>query len=408
MNIFLINPAIIYSVVWLLALSLYQLHFSNILTPLNSKTVVYILLSVVMVCLAWITAKLILYKVRFPKYHVYDSCISNDTFFKIRCLFATWVIGTCITLIYLHDLPILTIFGWSHMTYADYGITSLQGFLNAILQSISIYMLYLYLTIKNRRYLYFFILTLLFPLFTLNRGMLTSMVLEALFTFLVFSSLRTISLVKLFLFAMFFIVFFGLMGEFRYIGVIDDSDLIYKAFNISEDYPIWLPKSFIWFYLYVTTPLMNISNIIYQFPDFSFQPYVMIFSTFPTLLRSILEAPVTINLANPAFNVASFMPHFLTAYGYVGSLIFYYFASFISFYYYYKFLLKGRLTDGFILIILLHSIVLSIFSDFFFIATYIFQIILQYYVFGLISYNNFLKKIITSQKKFENLDSIKN
>ena len=379
---FFINPAIIYAFVWLAALGLYFLHYSNVLLALSSTTLSYILLSILMPILAWMFFALIRKPFKLTEKVNINTPVSLNAFFKIRMLVMIWSLGTLFTVCYFRTLPILTVFGLGHMTYAQYGIHSLQGFLNAILQSLSIYALYLFISTKNKKYLWLFLVTFAFPFLTLNRGMLTSMMLQSLFVILVFRKIKLKTFIKIVIFAISFLFLFGFMGVFRYMAANVHNSHLYSIFEISANYPNWLPKSFIWVYIYITTPLNNINNIIHQFPTFAFHPYAMIYSAIPTFIRNMLAVPIHVHLINSAFNVSSYMPDLLLAYGYVGSLIFYFFASLVPIYFFYKFLLTKRLRYGFILVIFLHSIVLSVFSDFFFLQVYIFQVLLQYFVFS--------------------------
>jgi oligosaccharide repeat unit polymerase len=134
--------------------------------------------------------------------------------------------------------------------------------------------------------------------------------------------------------------------------------------------------------MYLTTSINNLENIISSFDDWNFEPFFILFGMLPTFIRNALSNPHSVDLVSEAFNVSSFMPNYLAAFGVYGSLIFYFLAALIPLYFYRKFLREGNMKHGFILVIFLHSILLSIFSDFFLIQVYIFQILLQYFIFN--------------------------
>ncbi|MEV9594155.1 O-antigen polymerase [Aliarcobacter butzleri] len=380
----LANPAFVFSFIWLIALFLYTRYWSNIFLILSDKTFYYILLAVFVSLFSWLffivinKSKSIEFKRKIFKF-TYNSERKIILFFNI------WIIGTVIELIYFRDLPILSLFGLSNMSYHDFGLPTLHGFLNAIILSISMYMLYKYILTDKKVFLIYYLATLFVPIAGMNRGMLTSLLLQSLFVILVFKGIKLKSLLKICFYIVVFVFLFGMLGELRYQGNPDD---LYTVFQISENFPTFLPKSVMWVYMYITSSINNIENMIYQFEDFNFQPYIVIFGLIPSVIRVHLDLPIQQNLVDVAFNVTSFMPNYLGAFGIYGSLFFYFFASMIAMAVYYRYINRYELRFGFTLIILLHSIVLSIFSDFFAIQVYVFQILIQFIIFSKININN--------------------
>lgn len=88
----------------------------------------------------------------------------------------------------------------------------------------------------------------------MNRGMLTSLLLQSLFVILVFKVKSILKIVIL--------------------------DLVSRWIipSISESFPSFLPRSVMWVYMYITSSINNIENMINQFEDF--QPYVAIYLVF--------------------------------------------------------------------------------------------------------------------------------
>ena len=373
----LANPAIIYSSVWLFSLFLYTRYWSGIFLELTSLTYEYILSSILAVIISWL-----LYAFAYRRFNInyfrrlYN--FSHLTKHKIKIFLMIWIFGTLIEVLYFRDLPILALFGLSSMTYADFGLPSLHGFLNAIILSLSMYSLYLFILTNDKKYIGYYILTIFVPLVGMNRGMLTSLLIESLFVFIVFKGTTIKTIIKIIFFIIVFALVFGMLGELRYSG---NPDNLYAVFNITDNYPVMLPRSFIWIYMYMTSSLNNIENIIYNFNDVNFEPYSAIFGLIPSVIRAHLNVPVQQDLVVSAFNVSSFMPNYLTAYGLYGSIFFYFLASLVSMGVYYRYVSTYSFASGFTLVIFLHSIALSVFSDFFAIQVYMFQVIIQVIIF---------------------------
>ena len=196
--------------------------------------------------------------------------------------------------------------------------------------------------------------------------------------FLVFKQVTKVALMKLSGSFVFFLFIFSWLGSLRNV---DGENDLREVFRVSSSYPEWIPIDFMWIYMYITSSINNIENVILTYPDVNFEPYSAFFGLIPSFIRNMLEQPVTVDLVVDSFNVSSFMPNYLSAFGVYGSLVFYFFGALVSMYVFYKYIETRRLEYGFTLVILLHSISLSVFSDFFVVQVYVFQIVLQFFVF---------------------------
>jgi len=379
----LVNPAFVYSFVWGLALLLYTQYWSNVFLELSNLTIYYILCSMFVTIVSWFFFIVTTKSTRIGFTRI-SYAFSHHSEKKIKIFFKIWMVGMLVELLYFRDLPILSLVGLSNMSYHDFGLPSLHGFLNAIILSISMYMLYQYTLYNKKIYLFYYFSTLLVPIVQMNRGMLTSLLIESLFVILVFRNIKIKTIVKIIFFILLFIYAFGIFGELRYSGNAND---LYAVFQISDYFPEFLPKSIMWVYMYITSSINNIENIISNFSDVNFEPYKAMFGLIPSVIRVYLEMPIQQDLVQEAFNVSSFMPNYLGAFGIYGSILFYFISSLITMAIYYRYTKKFELSFGFTLVILLHSIALSVFSDFFALQVYVFQIIIQFIIFSKIKFN---------------------
>ena len=160
------NPSILYGIVWLSVLALYSLGYSNHLLPLDENTLFYVLASIFVVISSWLFFSLLTQNNLFPNQNPVQCNILPITQRRVRLLQKIWWIGTIFSVIYSGGFPLLSNFSGTQLLYTDYGLSSLQGLLNAILMSLSLYYLYCFIVFKNRRYLFYFLLTLVFPILT--------------------------------------------------------------------------------------------------------------------------------------------------------------------------------------------------------------------------------------------------
>lgn len=373
----LYNPSFVYAFVWILSFFLFSRGYSDLFLELTDSTKRYISLSVFSVFCGYLFCfVLFLNKTKIKK--TIPVVFMPKVMHRIRYLVVFWLFFSLVEVVYFRDLPILAVFGLGTITYHDFGLPSLHGFLNAIVLSLSMYSLYLYLAEKNNKYLFYYLLTLGSQVIAMNRGGLTSLLIESVFVYLVFFRLNFKAFVFFVLFVSFFVIAFGYFGEVRNVS---NSDDLYAVFSVNDKYPDFLPKQLLWVYMYMASPINNIINVIELSEDVKFAPYNAIFGLIPSVFRMYLDEPVKINLVVNAFNVSSFLPNYLAAFGFFGSLIYYFIGSFFSNSIYYFYRISRRIDFGFVLVIFLHSTALSVFSDFYSLQVYLFQVLLQFYVF---------------------------
>jgi oligosaccharide repeat unit polymerase len=376
----LINPALIYAYIWLLASFFYTRYWSEIFLPLSDGTLAYILGSIIAVGFSWAITKII-FANKPSLFNKNRELIKFSSSIKKKIVFITyvWCTFSFVELLYHRGLPILTVFGVGSITYDIYGIPSLHGFLNALILSLSMYMLYMLIETKSKKYLFLYMLTILPFILMMTRGGVTSLLLQSLFVLMLFKEIRFSLLVKLLLLSFIFIFAFAYLGELRNTNPATD---IYQVLQISSSYPDFLPKEFMWIYMYISSSINNLQNMMGVYDNWNFEPYILLYGMLPSFLRNALPMPYHVDLVVISFNVSSFMPKYLAAFGVFGSLIFYFISALVPLYFYQKFLRTRNVKHGFILVIFLHTIILSIFSDFFLIQVYIFQILLQYFIFS--------------------------
>ena len=86
--------------------------------------------------------------------------------------------------------------------------------------------------------------------------------------------------------------------------------------QLNSNYPEFLPDGFIWIYLYVTTPLNNISYNYENFEPF-YLPINNLIDILPNFLKNILgiKNPNPITLVNESLNVTSYLESFIGDFG---------------------------------------------------------------------------------------------
>lgn len=217
--------------------------------------------------------KLLFRNVRLIKFKV-ASFFAN----KINFLFKVWISISFIEIILFGGLPILNVFTGGTKTYADFGLPTLHGFANFIwwilvLNSIANFL-------KSKQYNKRDLITFIWPFLVLSRGLVIILILQ-FFSSYVFN-LKNIK-IKYVLYWV--IIITSLYFTFGYLGDLRSSD-----FSLVDKYSgVNSSSTFLWFYVYVTSPYVNLLNTINNIiPTYSFLPYATISGFVPTIFKSFL------------------------------------------------------------------------------------------------------------------------
>jgi oligosaccharide repeat unit polymerase len=233
---------------------------------------------------------------------------------------------------------------------------------------------------KEKKYIKYFLLCLLWPLMLITRQLFMSMAVQGILVYFFFNKLKTKNLLLFGVLALSIILLFGIVGDLRS----GNSDFFIAVAQPSSNYPTFLPSGFLWVYIYITSPLNNVNFNIHDYPLFNFNPSPLLSSILPSFIRdkiSFWGQSSNFKLVDDLLNVSSMFPNYLSAFGYFGSIFFYFIMGLIFNFIYFKTKRKKvNIKWVFILVVILHNILFSLFVDFFSSLVFIFQIVLHYII----------------------------
>jgi oligosaccharide repeat unit polymerase len=217
--------------------------------------------------------------------------------------------------VYFKGFPLLWLAMADGKNYMEYGISSLNGLLNAIylLSTTAFYLIYL----NEKSWKKFFILLLLFtyPVLVVSRQLFISLFLQIACCSLIFNPKR----IKTFAFIAFCVlVLFVLLGNFR-TGL---SQLV-QILEPEPFIPTWM-YSLLWIYAYIVTPFNNINASIDHIQPIG-MPHYELRSLLPSMFRSQLNfdtADSGFSLVHENMTVSSFYLSPLLDFGRVYAFIF--------------------------------------------------------------------------------------
>lgn len=197
---------------------------------------------------------------------------------KINFLFKLWVIISFFEILFFGGLPILNIVTGGTKTYADFGLPTLHGFANFIWWILVLNSIGNYLNIGKISKRDIFII--LWPFLVLSRGLVIILILQY------FSSyIYHLKKIKFKFILYFSIILVAMYFIFGYIGDLRSAD-----FSLTDKYSgVNSSSTFLWFYVYVTSPYVNLLNTINNIsPAYSIIPYATVSGFVPSIFKSML------------------------------------------------------------------------------------------------------------------------
>ncbi|TKK68028.1 oligosaccharide repeat unit polymerase [Ilyomonas limi] len=228
---------------------------------------------------------------------------------------------------YSRSVPLLALL--RNITFQDiaatFGIPVFHVFLVGFTVFLSIFFFHSYLSQKRKKYLLYYILTLVLTLLVISRITLTFIFIGSVLVYLMSIQKNFAGkILKIAVIAMLFFLAFGFIGNLRTGNEVDAGEVI---LNVSEAKPSFrqsgIPDSYFWAYMYIASPLanlqLNINRREVAFTKNNLQQLVIHEFFWDAVSKRIDEKynfnRTDITQINLAFNVGTVFSH---AYAYLG------------------------------------------------------------------------------------------
>tara|TARA_B100000427_G_scaffold316824_1_gene312268 strand:+ start:779 stop:1969 length:1191 start_codon:yes stop_codon:yes gene_type:complete len=286
-NIDFSRPDFVFMLVWIFPLILLQFFEMSFFLQIEKITYLLIIGNIISFYLIYSFTKRVVKNKRINKIDNIFHDISKIKNF-IKFLFIIWGFFYLISILYSNGLPLFWILYGSSLSYVDFGIPTITGFLNMIRAFMSVLALIIWFKTKEKKYflLIFFLLVSAF-IFEASRGNGLVLLLHIVGCYFLFFRFGKLQIFKLSISILLLILFLGIIEQYRYLRT--------ESYNIEEKYEDieFLNSSFgslrlyaIPAILYVTTPVQNLNySLIDQRPAVNY-PYHSIQSLVPTFIRS--------------------------------------------------------------------------------------------------------------------------
>ena len=371
-----------YTGIWVLVYILYSYRLSFLLEPLETSTIILVVGSSLSFVIGWVLESFDK-KWRLSRMNLNIPAIRELVGSKRvkNRLAVAWLIlgfGILLEIVFFHGAPGLFLFGIGpDISYVEYGIPGLHGLLNSIFYACCVVQFSRILLGLSKRSFFLILISISYPLLGMSRQILVSLVVQYVLVYFSIkkTSFRVLVTAGLLIASVFLI--FGYLGDIR-----SGREHIILLSQPTFDYPEWLPSAFIWFYIYLCTPLNNINFNINIEPNFF--PLDTLSSLIPSFAREEIMAlfgwkSQQWELVTESFNVSSLLKSFLTDFGVVGTIFFTLLCGLV-----FSRILRHSAKSPrafFTIIIFMHGLALSFFANLLFHLVFLFEILTIYWIF---------------------------
>lgn len=304
----LLHPIVLFTVVWLTVALLYAMHLSKLLI-FNTGEVLDVILTILATYLVTVSAVLgtrwVLVKT-FPGRLQAKPIDESKLDARLKRYFLIWIAATIVEIIVSGGIPIVWLVQGSSKTYFDFGIPSLHGLLNALLLSLSLCNMGLFLRYGRKRHLVVPVFVMFWSAMVITRNMMIVNLLQCVLIWLRMRAVRYTTIMLIAIVAAAALLVFGFIGDLR-----TGAEAFRALAQPTDTYPTWLPSGVLWVYIYLTTPINNVVFTIHSWtPTFNVLFPNTTSLLFPSVLRNAIypmDASTlgTGDLVTEAFNVST-------------------------------------------------------------------------------------------------------
>lgn len=311
------TPAFIFNIIWMIAFIFVEMKLSNTYQYEFSKYSKFVFVCMIVFFNVFFIIFTTCVKKTSSKRRKLFNFIKEETKKKfIIKLFYIWVLLTILEIIYCRGIPLIwKLLGMSY-TYATFGIPSVHGFINSLSWFIATITFIEYLDYNDKSYLKILLTINIVYVFLLARQ---SLITEIIQLTSVYMLKRKIKIKKLLIILLITIVGFGIIGGIR----TDNQFFVSKANLNVKNIPKW-SIGFLWVYMYVMTPVVNIAYFFDKFRTFTYGKSSII-TFLPTAFTRILnlkDLDTSNYLISQTFNVSTALLVPFKDFGIFGVIIF--------------------------------------------------------------------------------------
>ena len=260
-NLFISNPYVIFSSLWVIVLLLYSLDWSNLYPVLSTKLTLFLVgtITVTSIC-GYFTWRRKTFEVYFIE--------NTSRYYPVLRKYVRWIlILMVLDIIYSGYIPLVVYMNGpsNSSTYLDFGMPFVHIIVVNGCSLLFNCSFWLYRNSDSSKMKKSFLklcgLCTLQPLLCYSRAQLLFMILGALYIILISNKNVKKTLFRIGISSIIILYLFGLAGDFRQSGGGENYFVKIAGAN-DKFYRTKIPTAFFWGYIYISSPLANVQNMI--------------------------------------------------------------------------------------------------------------------------------------------------
>lgn len=317
----------LYDIVFIFIYIMCYFNWSFLVTPIKSDLIIFFtFVSIFNLALGYIFRE----KLKYRKLKKEDK--------KLKIYYIIIILGMVCEFLYEKKIPIYEILikksGYSYLDF--YGIPTFHVILVTLNTFLAIYSLYHYLNFKKKIYIFYFLISLTFPILLFIRGIMAFIIIPSIFLLVAHTGLNLKKIIYYSILVIGLLYFFGVAGNKRHYQISNGSSYILDIGSATPNFKnnYLIPKEFMWSYLYITTPLKNLEINYTKNKDNKINRDYLKTSYIPDFLMKRMGYKMTKEeLAFPSFNVSTGYIQALLNGGKLGLYLFYLIYTTINLFY---------------------------------------------------------------------------
>lgn len=375
-----LHPLIAFGSIWLIVWFLYALRLSGLIMYPGSEVLHFVepvlAAAVAGAALAYIIPRRVLMPARWRLAGNARTVALLDR--RLKLWFKIWCVVTVFEIIYSKGIPTVWLFTGSAKTYMDFGIPTVHGFVNSMLQAICLVRFGMGLRFGRRKDFLYAAWAILWSMIVVTRQLMMVFLIEAVVVYCTYRRIRFKRVLSALLGLLALVFVFGAVGDLR-----TGAEQFRALAQPTSAYPDWLPSGFLWFYMYLSTP---INNLVYTFhtaqPLYDWRFPNTLSELLPSVLRTMFFSANTLaasngNLITQAFNVSTAFAGPFEDFGLIGVLLSSFVMNALSTLYWRKHTFRDRLCYA----VLCQCLLLTVFFNHFVLLPVITQLLWIYVFF---------------------------
>jgi oligosaccharide repeat unit polymerase len=385
------NPSIFFAYLWIFVYFLFLLKLHPYIRDPHFYSSIYLFIIIVII---YLTRSRLDYNEKIHLLKSEDNTRQN--ILVSRVLWGLFLFETVREALFFGSIPLLSAFGFGGIVGYNDGIKEFSVanifFIRSVIIYFSGFYLIRFIMFRKQKYLIFYIVTIFLSIINLSRSILISVLITSVITTLYFVKINWKQM--LFGLLMLLLLFFAFDKMFFMRNQADDYFI--KNQYVERTFLSSVKEGSLEFYRYLTGPINNALYNIDEsdYGDFNFKPEYSLGSFIPNRVYQLVfnerrDVDKTTKLVK-GFNTYTFIPKFLFSFGLIGNIFLILIIGMVLRYIYDRFKFNPH-KWLFAIVLILHTIAMSIFSSSITNPVYIFPIIVAY----------FFPPIIAKPKKFE-------